>query len=85
MYHLAGDHVDLLIEAIARLEIEDGLRTEVFLGGWLHLAQDQFQNHLGVWVVPGDSVVVIETPVRPNSDSAEFRTSVVFKLQLLLC
>ena len=45
---VAGDHVDLLIEAIAKLEIHDGLRTEVFLGGCLHLAQDQFQNPLGV-------------------------------------
>ena len=42
-------------------------------------------NPLGVRVAPGGGVVVIMTSVRPNSDSAEFFASVVFKLQLMWC
>ena len=48
---------------------------------WPHLAQDQFQTPLGVWVAPEGGVVVIRNPVRLNSDFVKFRTSVVFELQ----
>ena len=36
-------------------------------------------NPLGVQVAPWRGVVVIRIPVRPNSDPAEFRSSVVSK------
>ena len=49
-----------VIHAIARLELEDGLRTGVLSGGylyhlsWLHQAQDQLQTLLGaVWLSSG--------------------------------
>ena len=36
---------------------------------------------LEVQVAPGGGVVVISTPVRPNTDSAAFCASVVFKFR----
>ena len=44
---------------------------------WLHLAQEQFCTTQGVQVGHGGGVVVIRTPVRPNSNSAEFRAWMV--------
>ena len=44
---------------------------------WPHLAQDQFYTTQGVRFGHGGSVVVKRTPVRPNSNSAGFRTWVV--------
>ena len=62
---------DPVIEAIARLEFEDGLRTGVLPGSppWRLLGPLE-RPHL--WCgCHGDP------PVRPNSNSAEFRSSVV--------
>ena len=71
-----------VIEAIARLEFEDGLRTKSSLNVACTLvaaapSPESILHHLGVQVGHGGSVVVIRTPVRPNSNSAEFRTWVV--------
>ena len=44
---------------------------------WLHLSQDQFCTTRGVRVGHKGSVVVKRTPVRPNSNSAEFHAWVV--------
>ena len=46
------------------------MRTGV-LPGTLVVAQDELKTPLGVGVAPGSDVVVIRTPVRPNSDSVE--------------
>ena len=66
---------DPVIEAIARLEFEDGLRTEVLpgvcwypYGNRTYIPQDQFQTPLRVRVASLVGVVVIRTPVRSNTD-----------------
>ena len=55
--------VDTIIEAIARLEFEDGSPPWRLLGPLErpHLTYDQYQTPLGVWVGPGGSLVVIGT------------------------
>ena len=71
----------LVIKEHHQLEFEDGLRTVVLPGGcWYPCCgrtQDQFCTTREVRVGHGGGVVVIRTPVRPNSNSAEFRTWVV--------
>ena len=72
-----------VIEAIARLEFEDGLRTGVLPGGcWYPCGGCTYPRINsappgGVRVGHKGSVVVKRTPVRPNSDSAEFHAWVV--------
>ena len=79
---------DSIIQAIATVEFEDGLRTHMWDGSsswrllgpfeWPHLAQDQFQTPLGVRVGPGGGVVVIGTLLSDRiPNSAEIPTSVV--------
>ena len=65
--------VDPVIEAITRLKFEDGSPSWRLLVPmwWLNLAQDQFCTTWGLRVGHGGSVVVIRTPVRPNSNSAK--------------
>ena len=76
---------DPVIEGIARLEFEIGLRTGILLGGcWALRAAapslGSIPNPLGSegwsW---GQCGCHRDPPVRPNSRSAEFRASVVLK------
>ena len=72
-----------VIEAIARLEFEDGLRTGVLPGGcWYPCGGCTYPRINSA--PPGvcgvghkGGVVVKRTPVRPKSDSAEFHAWVV--------
>ena len=77
-----------VIEAIARLEFEDGLRTGWLEDGsppwrllvplwWLHLTQINSAPPGGYRLVIGAMWLSKRTPVRPNSNSAEFRAWVV--------
>ena len=64
-----------VIEAIARLVFEDGLRTGVLPGGrWYPCGGCTYPR---INSAPLGGVVVKRTPVRPNSDSAEFQAWVV--------
>ena len=79
---------DPVFEAIARLELEDGLRTglpwRLLVPFWRpHLSQDQFCTTQGVRVGHGAGVVVIRIPVRTNSNSASHRAWVVLNYVLL--
>ena len=65
--------VDPVIEAMARLEFEDGLRTRVLPCTLVTAAPSPGSIvHHPVRVGHGGGVVVIRTPVRPNSNSADF-------------
>ena len=71
-----------MVEAIARLAFEDGLRTGGLPGGcwgpWAAPCLGSVPNPLGVRVGPGGGVVVIGLLLSDqNSRSAEFRASVV--------
>ena len=65
----------------ARLEFEDGLRTEALPGGCWYpcggrtLLRINSAPHGGVKAGPGGGVVVTRTFVRPNFDSAKFCAS----------
>ena len=65
-----------VIQATGMVEFEDGLSPpwRLLVPLWQpHLAQDQFCTTGGVQqVVHEGGLVVIRTPVRPNSNSAEF-------------
>ena len=76
--------VNPVIKAFLMLEFEDGLRVcyDILVAA---LSPESIQNPFLVLVSPGPGVVVIWTPVRPISNFAKFRTSVVLKLELVWC
>ena len=75
---------DSVIKAIARLEFEDGLRTEVLPGGWAAgtlvaaaPSPGSILHHSGVAGWPWGQCGCHKDPVRLNSNSAEFCALVV--------
>ena len=69
--------LDPIVQAIRRPEFEDGLGTGVSHGGYQCHSGDFKLTLCRVRFGPRGVVVFILTPVGPNSNTAEFHTSVI--------